>query len=145
MAYLFDTNHCIYLMNGWNSPESDLTTQERNTVESFKRIENDVIYMCEASVGELIYGVERSQRKEYNLRKLKALLLAVPPIPVTGSVWEIYGETKATLSKIGIIIPDIDLLIASTAKYYDMILVGNDKHMKNLPDSFVRENWARVG
>lgn len=144
MAYLFDTNHCIYLMNGWNRPESDLTTQERNTVESFKRIENDVIYMCEASVGELIYGVERSQRKEYNLRKLKALLLAVPPIPVTRSVWEIYGQTKAALSKIGIIIPDIDLLIASTAKYYDMILVGNDKHMKNLPDSFARENWARV-
>ena len=143
MAYLFDTNHCIYLMNGWNRPGSDLTTQERNTVESLKRIENDVIYMCEASVGELIYGVERSQRKEYNLKKLKALLLAVPPIPVTRSVWEIYGQTKATLSKIGIIIPDIDLLIASTAKYYDMILVGNDKHMKNLPDSFVRENWAR--
>jgi predicted nucleic acid-binding protein len=131
-------------MNGWNNPESDLTPQERNTVESFKRIKNDVIYMCEASVGELIYGVERSQRKEYNLRKLKALLLAVPPIPVTRSVWEIYGQTKATLSKIGIIIPDIDLLIASTAKYYDMILVGNDKHMKNLPDSFARENWTRV-
>lgn len=130
-------------MNGWNNPKSALTSQERNTVESFKRIENDVIYMCEASVGELIYGVERSQRKEYNLRKLKALLLAIPPIPVTRSVWEIYGETKAALSKIGIIIPDIDLLIASTAKYYDMILVGNDKHMKNLPDSFVRENWAR--
>ena len=51
---------------------------------------------------------------------------------------------KATLSKIGIIIPDIDLLIASTAKYHDMVLVANDKHMKNLPNSFVRENWAKV-
>ncbi|MGD2088281.1 MAG: PIN domain-containing protein [Candidatus Aminicenantes bacterium] len=144
MAYLFDANHCIYLMNGWNNPESNLTAQERNTVEYFKRIENDVIYMCEASVGELVYGVERSQKKEYNLKKLKALLLAVPPIPVTRSVWEIYGKTKATLSKIGIIIPDIDLLIASTAKYHDMVLVANDKHMKNLPNSFVRENWASV-
>jgi predicted nucleic acid-binding protein len=106
-------------MNGWNNPGSNLTPQERNTVESFKRIENDVIYMCEASVGELIYGVERSQKKE-------------------------YGQTKAALSKVGIIIPDIDLLIAATAKYHDMVLVANDKHMKNLPDSFVRENWARV-
>lgn len=144
MAYLFDTNHCIYLMNGWNNPKSNLTPQERNTVEYFKRIENDVIYMCEASVGELFYGVERSQKKEYNLKKLKALLLAVPPIPVTRSVWEIYGHTKATLSKVGIIIPDIDLLIASTAKYHDMVLVANDKHMKNLPNSFPRENWAKV-
>jgi predicted nucleic acid-binding protein len=129
-------------MNGWNNPEANLTPQERNTVGSFKRTENDVIYMCEASVGELFYGVERSQKKEYNLKKLKALLLAVLPVPVTRSVWEIYGKTKATLSKIGIIIPDIDLLIASTAKYYGMILVANDKHMKNLPNSFVRENWA---
>jgi len=142
MAYLFDTNHCIYLMNGWNNPESNLSPQERNTVESFKRIENDVIYICEASVGELVYGVERSQKKEYNLKKLKAFLLAVPSVPVTRSVWELYGKTKARLSKTGIIIPDIDLLIASTAKYYDMILVANDKHMKNLPNSFVRENWA---
>jgi tRNA(fMet)-specific endonuclease VapC len=131
-------------MNGWNNPESNLTTQERNTVEYFKRIENDVIYMCEASVGELVYGVERSHKKEYNLKKLKALLFAVPPIPVTRSVWEIYGQTKATLSKIGIIIPDLDLLIALTAKYHDMVLVANDKHMKNLPNSFARENWAKV-
>ncbi len=143
MPYLFDTNHCIYLMNGWNNPEDSLTPQERNTVAAFKKKENDLIYMCEASVGELIYGVERSQRKEYNLEKLKVLLLAVPPIPVSRRIWEIYGQTKAALSRDGIIIPDIDLLIASTAKYYDMILVANDKHMKHLPDSFARENWAR--
>ena len=129
-------------MNGWNNPESKLSPQERNTVESFKRIENDVIYICEASVGELVYGVERSQKKEYNQKKLEAFLLAVPSVPVTRSVWELYGKTKATLSKSGIIIPDIDLLIASTAKYYDMTLVANDKHMKNLPNVFVRENWA---
>ena len=72
------------------------------------------------------------------------LLLAVPPIPVTRTTWEIYGQTKAALSENGIKIPDVDLLIASTAKYHDMILVANDKHMKNLPDSFVRENWAKV-
>ena len=130
-------------MNGWNNPQSVLTPQERNTVDSFKKKENDIIYMCEASVGELIYGVERSQRKKSNLEKLKALLLAVPPIPVTRSAWEIYGQTKAILSKNGIIIPDIDLLIASTAKYYDMVLVANDKHMRYLPDSFARENWAK--
>jgi tRNA(fMet)-specific endonuclease VapC len=70
------------------------------------------------------------------------LLSAIPPVPVTRSVWEIYGETKAELSRVGKTIPDMDLLIASTAKYYDMILVANDKHMKNLPDLFVLENWA---
>jgi tRNA(fMet)-specific endonuclease VapC len=142
MGYLFDTNHCIYLMNGWNNPEIRLTSQERNVVTIFSQRKNDVIYMSEASVGELIYGVARSQKQEYNKKRLIALLSAIPPLPITRSVWEIYGQTKAELSKIGKKIPDIDLLIASTAKCYDMILVANDKHMKNLPDSFIRENWS---
>ena len=131
-------------MNGWNNPKDKLSHQERNTVAAFSKIGNDVIYMCEASIGELVYGVERSKRKEYNLRKLKSLLLAVPPIPVTRSVWDIYGQTKAQLVKVGKIMPDIDLLISSTAKYNDLVLVGNDKHMNNLPESFIRENWAGV-
>ncbi len=144
MGYLFDTNHCIYLMNGSSLNQTHLTYEEQNTVSALKRINNDVIYMSEASVGELFYGIERSQRKEYNMRKFKALILAVPPIPVTREVWELYGQTKAELSKIGKIIPDMDLLIASTAKVYNLILVANDKHMKNLPDSFVRENWSVI-
>lgn len=142
MTYLFDTNHCIYLMNGWGSPAHRLTPQERNTVAAFGRIRNDVIYMSEVSVGELLYGVARSQRREYNRRRLEVLLLAVPPVSVTRSVWEIYGETKAELNRLGKTIPDMDLLIASAAKCHNMILVANDKHMQNLPDSFVRENWA---
>jgi predicted nucleic acid-binding protein len=43
--------------------------------------------------------------------------------------------------------PDIDLLIASTAKRYNLILVTNDKQMTlldYLPELFVeRENWAQ--
>jgi predicted nucleic acid-binding protein len=99
--------------------------------------------MSEVFVGELIYGVASSQRREYNQRRLEVLLAAVPPVPVTRSVREIYGETKAELSRIGKTIPDMDLLIASTAKCHDMILVVNDKHMKNLPNFFIRENWAK--
>ena len=145
MTYLFDTNHCIYLMNGWDSPVHRLTPQERSTVAAFGRIRNDVIYMSEVSVGELLYGVARSRRREYNRRRLEVLLSAVPPVPVTRGVWEIYGQTKAELSRDGKTIPDMDMLIASTAKYHSMILVANDKHMKYLPDSFVRENWAEKG
>jgi len=142
MTYLFDTNHCICLMNGWGSPVHRLTPQERNTAEAFGEIGNDTVYMSEVSVGELLYGVARSQKREYNRRRLDVLLSAVPPVPVTRDVWEIYGETKAELSRIGKTIPDMDLLIASTAKCHGMILVANDRHMRNLSGSFVRENWA---
>jgi tRNA(fMet)-specific endonuclease VapC len=142
MAYLFDTNHCIYLMNGWNSPEHKLSPQEQYAVTTYNSRREEVLYMSEASVGELLYGVERSQRKAYNRSRLNILFSAIPPVPVTRQVWEIYGQTKGELSKTGKVIPDIDLLIASTSKYYQLILVAHDKHMTYLPASFVRENWA---
>lgn len=145
MAYLFDTNHCIYLMNGWNTPEDKLSPQERHTIMAFNSRREEVVYMSEASVGELLYGVERSQRKVYNRTRLNILFSAIPPVPVTRQVWEIYGQTKAELRKIGRSIPDIDLLIASTAKYYQLVLIAHDKHMNYLPASFVRENWASGG
>ena len=130
-------------MNGWGNPGNKLTPQELNTVAAFGRIRNnDAAYMSEASVGELLYGVARSQKREYNQRRLDILFSAVLPVPITRRIWEIYGETKAELSRVGKIIPDMDLLIASTAKHHSMILVANDKHMQNLPDSFIRENWA---
>lgn len=142
MAYLFDTNHCIYMMNGWNSPLEMLSDYERSTIIAFENNKDAVIYMSEASVGELWYGVWRSQRKIYNQDRLEILIKAVPPLPINREIWEIYGKTKAELSKIGKIIPDIDLVIASTAKHHRMTLVANDKHMNNLPATFLRKNWA---
>ena len=142
MPYLFDTNHCIYLMNGWNTPEDKRTPEEHKTVNGLEQLAHDVVYMSEASVGELIYGIERSQRKASNRMRFHVLLSAVPPVPIVRGVWDIYGTTKAELSVKGIRIPDIDLLIASTAKYYELILVANDQHMRHLPKSFRRENWV---
>jgi predicted nucleic acid-binding protein len=74
--------------------------------------------------------------------RFHVLVSAIPPVPIVRGVWEIYGETKAELSVHGKRLPDMDLLIASTAQYYDLILVAKDKHMQHLPDSFRRENWA---
>lgn len=142
MLYLLDTNHCIYLMNGWNAPDDKRSPEERNMARAYHRMQHDVVYMSEASVGELVYGVERSQRKESNQTRLNVFLSAIPPVPITRGVWELYGRTKAELSKIGKTVPDIDLLIAATAKYYNMVLIANDRHMRHLPSSFVRENWA---
>ncbi len=99
MAYLFDTNHCIYLMNGVNTPEGKLSHQEQYTVTAFNSRQEEVVYMSEASVGELLYGIERSQRKAYNRTRLSILFSAIPPVPVTRQVWEIYGHTKAELSQ----------------------------------------------
>lgn len=145
MPYLLDTNHCIYLMNGWNKEEEKrkLTDSEINTLNSFLKIKNDVVLMSEVSIGEIVYGIEHSRRKEYNRLAFDTLSSAVPPVSVTKRAWEIYGQTKAGLRKNGIVMPDLDLLIASTAKRYNLVLVANDSHMRHLPATFVIENWAK--
>lgn len=142
MPYLFDTNHCIYLMNGWNTSEEKRSPEEQRTVLAFQSLTDDVVYMSEASVGELIYGIQRSQHKTSNQNRFNTLLSAIPPVAIVRGVWDIYGQTKAELSFQGKRVPDIDLLIASTAKFYGLVLVARDKHMRHLPNTFVRENWA---
>ncbi|MFZ4525575.1 MAG: type II toxin-antitoxin system VapC family toxin [Chlorobium sp.] len=82
------------------------------------------------------------KRQTYNRNRLNVLIVAVPPLPVTREIWELYGQTKAELSKVGKIIPDIDLLIAATAKHHQITLTANDKHRRHLPSSFLRKNWA---
>lgn len=67
-------------MNGWNKPKGLLSSEELKIVAAYNEA-NDVAYISEASVGELLYGIERSQKKEYNRRNFEKLLLAIPPCP----------------------------------------------------------------
>ena len=146
--YLLDTNHCAYILNAKIKPKSKQSEMEKNTIKLASSCLDSFIYISEATLGELIYGVECSKRKENNLQELEAFTKLISPLSVDKDVWEIFGKTKAELRKLGKKMPDIDLLIASTAKRYGLILVTNDKHMTlldYLPEPFVeRENWAQV-
>jgi len=106
-----------------------------------------VLHISEATLEELIYGIEYSEQKEKNLQELKAFTEVISPLSIDREVWQFFGEAKAQLRKVGKKMPDIDLLIASTAKRYHLVLVTNDKHLALLDclsEFFVeRENWAQ--
>lgn len=54
-----------------------------------------------------------------------------------------YGKEKARLRKAGNAIPELDLLIATTAAHHNMTLVTNNtKHMSRINDIRL-ENWTR--
>ena len=146
--YLLDTNHCVYILNAKRKPESKQSEMEKNTVKAAYSCLDSFIHLSDATLGELIYGVEYSKRKAKNLQELEAFTQVISPLSVDKEVWEIFGKAKAQLRKVGKKMPDIDLLIASTAKRYGLILVTNDEHMEHLdhlPEPFVeRENWAQV-
>lgn len=143
MSYLLDTNHCIYLLNGWKKKEFDRKPEERNVVNKVSSLRGKhFLFMCEATLGELYYGAYCSKKQSYNLGRIEVLKQAVFPLAGSERAWRIFGETKATLKSGGKRISDMDLFIAATAKEYGLILVTGDTHHKLLPSSFDRQDWA---
>ncbi len=142
MSYLLDTNHCIYLINGWRKDVSKQSELEKKTVSAYSNHKNEMVFMAEATLGELIYGAEYSQKRTENLKSIETLKKAVVPLAIDQETWKIFGETKASLRKQGKVMPEMDILIACTAKRYGLIIVTHDKHMELLPESFRYENWT---
>lgn len=140
MSYLLDTNHCIYLLNGWNKRQK--SSKEAQVISAFESVENGGVFLSEVTLGELYFGAELSAQQDKNIVRIDALKAAIPPVPVEQTIWRMFGETKATLQQQGKKIPDFDLLIAVSAQYHELTIVTDDKHLLNLlPDSFKRENW----
>jgi len=56
------------------------------------------------------------------LARIEKLKKAIPKLKVDDEVWDIFVKVKAELSKLGKSIATMDLLIAATARRYDLIL-----------------------
>lgn len=143
MSYLLDTNHCVYLLNGWNKREQNRKPQEQRVVSKIASMQGkQLLYMSDATLGELYFGAYLSAKKAYNLKRIELLQEAVFPLAVNDQTWRVFGETKALLKTQGNPLADLDLLIAATAKTYGLTLVTNDADHKQLPKGFPREDWA---
>ena len=96
--------------------------------------------MSEASLGELYFGASKSKQAKQNIQRIELLKRVVLPVPIDQYVWKLFGKTKATMQKQGKTLTDFDLLIASTAKTYGLVLVTNDSGFGIL--DFEKENWV---
>ncbi len=147
--YLLDTNICIYYINACWKKEEKWTSQEKlvfNEIKALKETAN--LYMSEATWGELVCGAEKSSNRERNLARYRTFKKVIPALSVDNENWELFAKIKATLQKKGKPMSDMDILIAATAKRYNLILVSSDADMKNLDYlkgelSIERENWIQ--
>ncbi|MDM8562497.1 type II toxin-antitoxin system VapC family toxin [Candidatus Marithioploca araucensis] len=146
--YLLDTNNCVYYLNAWRKKKEKWSPEEKQVFETIEAIKKDTtLYMSEATFGELIFGAEKSQNKTKNLERVEIFREGVPSLTVDQEVWKIFGKIKAELSQVGRIIPDMDILIAATAKRYNLVLATNDSDMDNLDflseTPIDRKNWIQ--
>lgn len=64
-------------------------------------------------------------------------------LPVFESA-EAYAIEKVRLERAGNLIPEFDLIIATTAVHHNMTLITNNtKHMQRI-EGIVLENWAKA-
>ena len=104
MIYFLDTNICIYHLND-SSPKLSELLEQTPSVD---------IKITSMAAAELIYGAEKSAKREYNLEKVKAFLSLYKIVPFDGKAAEIHGEIRAELERKGMIIGGNDLVIAAT-------------------------------
>jgi len=133
VIWLLDTNMLVYARNG-KTPVAARLDQAWG--------QGDVVTSLLA-VGELIYGAEKSARREENLAAVEQQLAMLDGIlPLTVEIVHRFGRLKADLERRGVTKQDIDLHIAATAIEAGATLVTNDRALLDgtIPGLTV-ENW----
>ncbi len=130
MEYLLDTNICIYLFKGkFNLDKKLLEVGLSNCAIS------------EITYAELIYGAEKSKKREANLDLVENFTSQIIILPIFNGI-KIFAKEKARLRKEGEIISDFDLLIGATAIANKMIMVTNNVSEFSRMRNINIENWA---
>lgn len=129
--YLLDTNICIHLMR-----------RNKGVIEQIEDKGWENCCISEITVAELLYGAEKSNDVEKNLRIVKEFCEDIEIVPLCTALRK-YAYNKALLRRAGIPVDDLDLFIGSTAIANHQIMVTeNVKHLNRLPD-IVIENWVK--
>ncbi len=129
MDYLLDTNICIHYFKG-----------QFEIKNRFEQIGYHKIAISEITLAELIYGAEKSQKREKNIAVIDNFSEKVTIIPIFQSI-KIYAKQKARLRRKGTIISDLDLFIGATAVFYDMTLVTRNIREFERMENLKLENW----
>ena len=132
IKYMLDTNILIYTIK--NRP--------KKVRDAFKK-HADYLAMSTVTLGELIYGAEKSTQSVRNLADIEALAACMDVVPFDSQAAIHFGQVRAELSKSGKLIGPFDLMIAGHARSRGLILVTNNlREFKRVPGLRV-ENWTR--
>jgi len=116
VSWLLDTNVCIRLLSGRDSPVG-------RRLASVPRRE---VVLCSISKAELYYGAYRSTRREANLAALRRFFLEFGTLVFDENCEEVYGVIRAQLASAGTPIGPNDLLIAAFALANEATLVTHN-------------------
>ena len=93
---------------------------------------------------ELQFGVAKSKRIIENQQRLNDFLLPFSILSYGVTETRIYGQIRAKLESIGMLIGPLDMLIAAHAKSLNLALVTNNDKEFTRVEGLKVENWLTV-
>lgn len=129
--YLINTDICVYFLKG-----------KFGLIGKIDEVGLDNCYISEITIIELTYRAYKSTNFEKHISEVVKIQSLFEVLSISDSV-EKFAEEKVRLQALGQLIPDFDLLIATTAIKNNMTMVTrNEKHL-NRVNEIVIENWTK--
>ncbi len=132
MIYMLDTNICIYI----------LKNKDEEVMQRFYNCEFGDIGISSIVYSELIYGVEKSLKRDENLKNLLKFLSAIKIYDYDIDASNEYGKIRNELEKHGNVVGPMDMLIAAHAKSKNVILVTNNEREFKRVEGLKVEDWV---
>jgi len=136
MAYMLDTDTCIYLVN--RRPGYERVLSRMNGLRY-----GDV-YLSSISLAELRYGVAKSQHQDKNRDRLEGFLARFDERDFDERAAKAYGVIRAQLESQGTPIGPLDTLLAAHALSLGTTMVTNNGREFSRVSGLVVENWLGV-
>ncbi|NKB69417.1 MAG: PIN domain-containing protein [Candidatus Latescibacteria bacterium] len=114
--YLLDTNACIRVLNNTSPP----------LIARLRQCDAAQIHLSSVVKAELLFGARHSARVAANLQLIERFAVPFTPLPFDDLCADHYGLIRADLAAQGQPIGPNDLLIAATARAFDLTLVSHN-------------------
>lgn len=131
LKYMLDTNIVIYTIK--NRPEE--------VRQAFKRHSGQMA-ISSVTLGELIYGAEKSSQPERNLADIESMQARLEVLPFEEQAAAHFGQLRAELLRQGKPIGPFDQMIAAHARACGLILVTNNVREFERVSGLRIENWV---
>lgn len=129
--YLLDTNICIFFFKG-----------RYNIDEKLQEVGLNNCFISVITLAELKFGSENSADPAKHRKVVEEFESKIQILPLINSL-EDYAKEKARLRKLGTPIDEFDLLIGSTAKSNNLIVVTNNTKHFNRISGIKIEDWTK--
>jgi tRNA(fMet)-specific endonuclease VapC len=133
LKYLLDTNIVIYTMK--NRPQQ---------VKRRFQQHHGQMGISAVTLGELVFGAERSQEVERNLADIEAMAARLDVVPFDNKAAYHFGQIRAALSRTGQPIGPYDMMIAGQARAIGLILVTNNVKEFERVQGLLLEDWSEA-